>query len=111
MTKKTFLLSSRPEELKEEVFSKGRAIVEVDKLENDLTRTCGLGQLLVVEPGRPPFSAAKRYIVGINNKLVFTRLKQKYRKDKVYILGIGEANINDLTFWCNAKKIHPTTTT
>lgn len=104
MTDKTFLLSSNPEKLKEEVFSKGRAIVEVDTLENDLTRTCGLGQLLVVEPGRPPFSAAKRYIVGINNKIVYTKLKQKQRKEKVYILGIGEANVGDLIFWCNAKK-------
>lgn len=104
MTEKLFLLSSRPEELKEELFSKGRAIVEVDILENDLTRTCELGQLLVVEPGRPPFSAAKRYIVGINNKIVYTKLKQKQRKDKVYILGIGEVNVDDLIFWCNAKK-------
>ena len=97
-------LSSKPELMKSIVLTSGKAIIEVDTLENDYTRTCNLGDLLIVEPGRPQISAAKRYVVGIGDRMIYCKITQRRDKSKVYILGFGETNITDIVFWCNAKK-------
>ena len=97
-------LSSSPELLRSIVYNGGRAFIEVDTLENDYTRTCSIGQILIVEPGRPRISAAKRYIIGIGERMIYSRVTQRRDKSKIYILGIGETNISDIVFWCNARK-------
>ena len=65
----------------------------VDKLENDYSRTCTNGEKLIAEPGRPQISAAKRYIIGIGNRLIYSKVMQKRDKSKIYVLGIGEVAI------------------
>ncbi len=98
-------ISSKPETLKTLLFKYGRVIVEMDKIENDYTRSCKYGDLLIVEPGSPKVTKAKRYVVGINDKLIYcSAMQQKRRKDKLIILGIGEISISDIVIWCNAKK-------
>ena len=97
-------LSSKPELLRDVVLSAGKVIVEVDKLSNDYTRTCVKGDLLVVEPGRPPISATKRYVVWYGRKLIYCKILKTRDAAKWNILGIGEVNVSDIKFWCNAKK-------
>ena len=97
-------LSSNPAVFKELLFKFGKVVVVVDKIENDLTMTCSLGEKLIAEPGRLPISAAKRYIIGINKQLIYSKVKQKRDKSKIYVLGIGEVPISDILIWCNAKK-------
>jgi hypothetical protein len=90
---------------KELLFKFGKVVVILDKLENDLSRTCQLGEKLIAEPGRPSISAPKRYIIGLNGKLIYSKAMQKRDKSKIYVLGIGEVLINDIIIWCNAKKM------
>ncbi len=98
-------LSCNPKEFKDLLFKFGKVIVVVDKIENDYSRTCQLGEKLIAEPGRPPFSAAKRYIIGLKDKLIYSRVTQKRDKSKFYVLGIGEVALCDVIIWCNAKKM------
>jgi hypothetical protein len=98
-------LSCNPKEFKDLLLKFGKVVVVVDKLENDYSRTCQLGERLIAEPGRPPISAAKRYIIGLKDQLIYSRVMQKHDKSKFYILGIGEVDLNDILIWCNAKKM------
>lgn len=98
-------LSSSPELFKEVLLKYGKVIIKVDKIENDYTRTCKLEELIIVEPGSPVISAARRYVVGIGERLLYCKVKQKRNKSVIYILGIGEVKISDITIWCNAKKL------
>jgi hypothetical protein len=98
-------LSCKPSEFKELLYKYGKVIVVVDEIENDLSRTCRIGEKLIAEPGRPVVSAAKRYIIGINNKLIYSKVKQKRDKSVIYVLGVGEVQINDILIWCNARKM------
>jgi hypothetical protein len=98
-------LSCKPTEFKKLLFKFGKVVVVVDKIENDLSRTCRIGEKLIVEPGRPIISAAKRYIIGINNKLIYSKVMQKRDKSVVCVLGIGEVLIKDILIWCNARKM------
>lgn len=97
-------LSSSPMMLKDVLFMYNKAIIRVDKLENDYTRTCQLEEQIVAEPSSPIISAARRYIVGIGDRLLYCKVKQKRNKSAIYILGIGEVKISDIKIWCNAKK-------
>ena len=98
-------ISNGPEILKDLLFKYGRVIVEMDKIENDYTRSCKYGDILIVEPGSPKVTAAKRYVVGIGNRLICCRAMQdKRNKDSLIILGLGEVAISDIVIWCNAKK-------
>ena len=97
-------LRSSPEMFEEILFKYGNVIIRVDNLENDYTRSCSIGDKIIVEPGSPIISAAKRYIVGIGNRLLYCKVKQKRNKSVIYILGIGEVKISDITIWCNARK-------
>ncbi len=99
-------ISSKPELLKTCLLKYGKAIIKVDKLDNDYTRTCKLEELIVVEPSSPKISAARRYVIGIGDRLLYCRAKQKRDKSVIYILGIGEVKISDLIIWCNAKKLN-----
>ena len=98
-------LSSSPEMLKNALFKYGKVILRVDKLDNDYTRTCKYDEKLVVEPSSPIISAARRYVIGINGRLLYCKVKQKRNKSVIYILGIGEVKISDITIWCNATKM------
>ena len=98
-------ISSSPEMMKELLYKYGKVIVKIDKLENDYTRTCKLGELIEVEPSSPIISAARRYMVGIGKRLFYCKVMQKRNKSVIYILGIGEVKISDITIWCNAKKM------
>ena len=98
-------LSCKPSEFKELLYKYGKVIVVVDEIENDLSRTCRIGEKLIAEPGRPVVSAAKRYIIGINNKLIYSKVKQKRDKSVIFVLGVGEVQINDILIWCNARKM------
>ncbi len=98
-------ISSKPSLLRDLIISQGKAIVEIDNLANDYTRTCVQGDLLIVEPGRPPVSASKRYMVWYDNKLIYNKIMRTRDASKWNLLGIGEVNISDIKFWCNAKKI------
>lgn len=98
-------LSCNPTEFKEILYKFGKVIVVVDKIENDLSRTCRIGEKLIAEPGRPVISAAKRYIIGINNMLIYSKVKQKRDKSVIYVLGVGEVQIKDILIWCNARKM------
>lgn len=98
-------LSCKPSEFKELLYKFGKVVVVIDKIENDLTRTCRIGEKLIAEPGRPVISAAKRYIIGINNMLIYSKVKQKRDKSVIYVLGVGEVQIKDITIWCNARKM------
>ena len=97
-------LSSKPDFIRNAVLSAGKVIVEVDSLANDYTRTCVKGDLLVVEPGCPPISATKRYIVWYGRKFIYCKIMKTRDVSKWNILGIGEVNVSDIKFWCNAKK-------
>jgi hypothetical protein len=98
-------LSINPAVFKELLFKFGKVVVVVDKIENDLTMTCSFGEKLIAEPGRPTISAAKRYIIGINNQLFYSKVTQKRDKSRIYVLGFGEVRINDIIIWCNTKKM------
>ena len=98
-------LSCKPSKFKELLFKYGKVVVVVDEIENDLSRTCRIGEKLIAEPGRPVISAAKRYIIGINNKLIYSKVKQKRDKSVIYVLGVGEVQIKDILIWCNARKM------
>lgn len=98
-------ISSSPEMFKEVLHKYNKVIIKVDNLANDYTKSCKLKGLIVAEPGSPIISASKRYIIGIDNKLLYCKVMQKKNKSVVYILGIGEMNINDIKIWCNAKKM------
>lgn len=99
------LLSGKPEVFKSLLQRFGKVVIAVDKLENDYSRTCKNGEKLLVEPGRPQISAAKRYIIGIGDRLIYSKAMQKRDKSKIYVLGIGEVAINEITIWCNARKM------
>lgn len=104
MNDKIALLSAQPNTIRDLVISDGKAIIEVDVTENDLTHTCSVGDRLLVEPGKPPISASKRYIVWYQDKLIYCKIKLR-RKGTVWnILGIGDVDTKDIKFWCNAKK-------
>jgi len=98
-------LSCTPAKFKDLLFRFGKVVVVVDKIENDLSKTCCLGEKLIAEPGRLPLSAAKRYIIGLNGKLIYSKVMQKRDKSKIYVLGIGEVPINEILILCNAKKM------
>jgi ribosomal protein S17 len=98
-------ISSKSEQLREIVLSAGKAIVEMDSLDNDYTHTCSIGDIIMVEPGRPPISATKRYMVWYKNMLIYCKIKLMKDPSKWNILGIGEVNVSDIHFWCNAKKM------
>ena len=98
-------LSCKPSKFKELLFKYGKVVVVVDEIENDLSRTCRIGEKLIAEPGRPVISAAKRYIIGINNMLIYSKVKQKRDKSVIYVLGVGEVQIKDILIWCNARKM------
>lgn len=98
-------LSGKPEDFKSLLQRFGKVVVMVDKLENDYSRTCTNGEKLIAEPGRPQISAAKRYIIGIGDKLIYSKVMQKRDKSKIYVLGIGEVAIDDIKIWCNARKM------
>ena len=98
-------LSCNPMEFKELLLRFGKVVVVVDNLENDFSRTLQLGEKLIAEPGRPTISAAKRYIIGMKGKLIYSRVMQKRDKSKIYVLGIGEILLSDVQIRCNAKKM------
>ena len=97
-------ISDDPEKLKTIMLCTGKAIVEIDCLVNDYTHTCSVGDLILVEPSRPPISATRRYIVWYNDKLIYCKIMRTRKDTKWNILGIGEVNTSDIKFWCNAKK-------
>lgn len=97
-------ISGSPDKLKSMVLSKGKAIVEIDCLDNDYTHTCLFGDFIVVEPSRPPISATRRYIAWYKDRLIYCKIMRSRSHLKWNILGIGEVNVNDILFWCNAKK-------
>ena len=98
-------LGSNPAKFKELLFRYGKVVVVVDKIENDLTRSCQLGERILAEPSRPPISATRRYIIWYKNKLIYCKI-MRTRKNAIWnILGIGEVNADDIKFWCNAKKL------
>ena len=97
-------ISDDPEKLKTIMLCTGKAIVEIDCLDNDYTHTCSVGDLIMVEPSRPPISATRRYIAWYNNKLIYCKIMRTRDNSKWNILGIGEVNVCDIKFWCNAKK-------
>lgn len=99
------LLSGKPEVFKSLLQRFGKVVIVVDKLENDYSRTCTSGEKLISEPGRPKISAAKRYVIGIGDRLIYSKVMQKKDKSKIYVLGIGEVAINDIIIWCNARKM------
>lgn len=98
-------LSGKPEEFKSLLQRFGKVIIAVDKLENDYSRTCKNGDKLIVEPGRPQISAAKRYVIGLGDRIIYSKVMQKRDKTKIYVLGIGEVAINDIIIWCNARRM------
>ncbi len=98
-------LSGNPEEFKSLLQRFGKVVVIVDKIDNDYSRTCMIGEKLLVEPGHPHISAAKRYIIGIGDRLIYSKVMQKRDKSKIYVLGVGEVAINDIAIWCNARKM------
>lgn len=104
MNESIIKISDKPEKLRDLVLSTGKAIVEMDKLDNDYTRTCSIGELIVVEPSRPPISATRRYIAWYKNKLIYCKIMRTRKDTKWNILGIGEVDVSDIKFWCNAKK-------
>jgi hypothetical protein len=97
-------ISGNPELLKTLVLGTGKAIVEIDTLDNDYTRTCSIGDIIIVEPSHPPISATRRYMLWYGDRLIYSKIKKTRKNTKWIILGIGEVNINDVKFWCNAKK-------
>jgi hypothetical protein len=97
-------ISSKPEQLREFVLNVGKAMVEVDNLDHDYTHTCSVGDIIMVEPSRPPISATRRYIVWYQNKLIYCKIMRTRNDAKWNILGIGEVNVCDVKFWCNTKK-------
>lgn len=98
-------ISDDPEKLKTIIMCTGKAIVEIDCLENDYTRTCSVGDLIMVEPSRPPISATRRYIAWYKNILIYCKIMRTRNNSKWNILGIGEVNTSDIKFWCNAKNV------
>lgn len=98
-------ISEKPEKLKTFILCTGNAIVEMDSLDNDYTHTCSIGDIIMVEPSRPPISATKRYMVWYKNMLIYCKIKLMKDPSKWNILGIGEVNVSDIHFWCNAKKM------
>ena len=98
-------LSGKPEDFKSLLQRFGKVVIVVDKLENDYSRTCKNGEKPIVEPRRPQISAAKKYIIGIGDRLIFSKVMQKRDKSKIYVLGIGEVVIGDITIWCNTRKM------
>ena len=100
-------ISEDPEKLKTIILCTGKAIIEIDCLDNDYTHTCSIGDLIMVEPSRPPISATKRYIVWYIDKLIYCKIKRIRHGAKWNILGIGEVYVSDIKFWCNAKKYKP----
>ena len=99
-------ISGSPDKLKSMVLSTGKAIVEIDRLDNDFTHTCSVGEFIKVEPSRPPISATRRYIAWYKDRLIYCKIMRTRSNLKWNILGIGEVNVNDILFWCNAKKIY-----
>ena len=97
-------ISDDPEKLKTIILCTGKAIVEIDCLDNDYTRTCSVGDSIMVEPSHPPISATRRYMLWYGDRLIYSKIKKTRKNTKWIILGIGEVNINDIKFWCNAKK-------
>jgi len=98
-------ISGNPERLKTNILENGSALVEIDSLDNDYTHTCHLGDYIVVEPSRPPISATRRYMVWYQNKLIYCKIKRTRDLSKWNILGIGEINVCDIHFWCNARNV------
>ncbi len=98
-------ISDDPEKLKTIMLCTGMAIVEIDCLDNDYTHTCSLGDMIKVEPSRPPISATRRYMIWYKNKLIYCRIMRTRNNSKWNILGIGEVNTSDIKFWCNGMKI------
>ena len=104
MEEKTIKISGNPKRLKELVFGTGKAFVEVDTLDNDYTRTCSIGDIIIVEPSNPPISATRRYMLWYGDRIIYSKIKKPKKNTKWIILGIGEVNVSDIKFWCNAKK-------
>ena len=98
-------INSKPEALKELLFKHGQAILEMNTIENDYTRSCRIGERLIVEPGSPKINERNRYVVGIGDKLLLCRvLQEKQHKEKLNLLGYGEVDINEVVIWCQVKK-------
>lgn len=104
MKDNSILFSSKPEQLRELILSAGKAMIKIDSLDNDYTHTCSIGDLIIVEPSRPPISATKRYIVWYIDRLIYCKIMRTRKNTKWNIQGIGEVSTNDIKFWCNAKK-------
>ena len=98
-------ISGCPDKLKSMVLSTGKAIVEIDCLDNDYTHTCSVGDYIMVEPSHPPISATRRYVAWYKDRLIYCKIMRTGSNCKWNILGIGEVNVNEILFWCNAKKI------
>lgn len=95
--------TSSPEMLKSLLSKYGRVGIEVNRTENDLTRTCKIGDLLIVMPDKPKITMAKKYIIGIGDKLFFCHLaKEPRKKDTLIVFGIGEIPVSDIVIWCHA---------
>ena len=105
MKKEIIKISENPEKLRAKILGSSQAIVEIDSLNNDYTHTCHLGDYIVVEPSRPPISATRRYMVWYKDMLIYCKIKRLKDASKWNILGIGEVNVSDIHFWCNAKKM------
>lgn len=94
-----------PESFKDMLCKYDRVLIEVDSLENDFTRCCKIGDILIAEPGSPKILATNRYIIGIGKRLIYSKvMQQKKNRNCIVILGIGEAPIDDIVIWCRAKK-------
>lgn len=97
--------TSSPEMLKILLDKYDSVLVEVDSTENDLTRTCKIGDSLIVKPDRPKITLAKIYVIGIYNKLFFCHLtKESRKKDRLIVFGLGEVPLSDIVIWCHAKR-------
>ena len=97
--------TSSPEMLKILLDKYDSVLVEVDSTENDLTRTCKIGDSLIVKPDRPKITLAKKYVIGIYNKLFFCHLtKESRKKDRLIVFGLGEVPLSDIVIWCHAKR-------
>lgn len=101
--------TSSPEMLKNLLDKYDSVIVEVNSTVNDLTKTCMIGDTLIVKPDRMKIMMTKTYIVGIGDRLIFCRLKKEARKkDTLTVMGMGEVAVSDIVIWCNARRASPT---
>ena len=101
-------ISSKPEALKDLLFNNDRIIVEIDSVENDYTRTCAIGDRLLIEPDKPTRRGVRPFVVGIGDSIICCKVMQSSRKRNILtILGMGDVPISDIVIWCSVKWKNP----